>query len=336
MIHLLLGDHYLVGEARRSLRARSGLQPSDIATLSAQEIASDSLLGVETRLNQTAMFGPPPWVETTEIAQLLTEISREDDLGRLGRNRLSRLLQDPPEGTWILTQEVHLPRRGPFRTQTAFLKAVGSTSTFLSDASFSLQRFDLPKNRRGQPDYPSFFGEELKKHGLSFDPSFLQQGVERLGSDTASLVQGAKTLSLLVWPQKTLSTTHLSSLPQSGAGTVFRLVDFILDGAPRESHLLLNKLRKGGSEPMMVLGWIVAEWRRLALALDPLDAGGLRDALGPRMGWKGTHLKKRARHAGLDSIRDGFSYLAKTDLSLKTTDSDPWGLLSTLLYNLTP
>ncbi|MCH7493812.1 hypothetical protein IIA16_03770, partial [bacterium] len=110
MIILLTGDPFLVGEERRRRRGEAGVL--DPMPVSARDALADDLAAVETMLCQGAMFGPEPWLETTDLYAFLQGLAARG--ATAARTRFARLLSMTGEATWLLSAEA-AGRRGARR-----------------------------------------------------------------------------------------------------------------------------------------------------------------------------------------------------------------------------
>lgn len=334
MIRFIAGDPYLAGEARREMRREAGVPLADVAMVPAAQALDDDLAGVAALLGQGTMFGPPPWVETPDLYGLLNGLAKKG--GEAARTRLATLLRGT-EGTWIVSAERAAgPGRKAFRSAADVKGMAEDPAAFLGEDAPApdLQERRLPTDGRGRPDPGAFVAGRLEREGLSPDRAVAKAVVERVGPEPAALAMAAATLALLKWPEKRARPADAASLPRGGAVTVWALLDHVLDGRAGDAHSLLDSLQRAGEDPVRVLGWLVAEWRRLALALDPADGSRLKAALGPRQAWKEKRLRARAGRVGRAGLGSGFSSLAAADLTLKAGGDDPWAALTLLLYNL--
>ncbi|MCH7494093.1 hypothetical protein IIA16_05225, partial [bacterium] len=192
----------------------------------------------------------------------------------------------------------------------------------------------LPADRRGRPDAARFFAERLAAEGVGDEDGLAGAVVARVGLDPAALAMAARTVALLAWPESLAPKALAASLPPGAAVAVWTLVDDAADGRTAAALSLLRLLGRSGEDPLRVLGWAVAEWGRLARALEPGDRGALTASLGPRMAWKAPALSRRAASLGRTRLDAGFAALASADLALKAGSTPPWEALTAVIYNL--
>ena len=67
MIYILLGNHWLINKKKQKLRSLNKIKKNDLKNFKAEDVIQDSLSSLKTVLNQSSMFGPGAWVETTHF-----------------------------------------------------------------------------------------------------------------------------------------------------------------------------------------------------------------------------------------------------------------------------
>lgn len=306
-----------------------------VTAVAAAAALKDSLGGVETALLQGTMFGPSPWVETTDLYALLEGLGAKD--AAAAQARFASLLNTAVDATWLISAEAP-PRRGRRR----FAKPA-DVAAFAADPAALLGQpappceqitVALPVDGRGRPDAARFFAARLEGEGVAPQRGLAAAVVARVGERPAALAMAARTLALLAWPKLAADASLAATLPRGAAVAVWALVDDAAQGKAAAALTLLDDLRRSGEDPLRVLGWAVAEWGRLARALEPGDQAALKSALGPRMAWKAPTLARRAAVLGRPRLDAGMAALAAADLTLKAGSTPPWEALTGLIYNL--
>ncbi|MEE9607815.1 MAG: DNA polymerase III subunit delta [Myxococcota bacterium] len=122
-------------------------------------------------------------------------------------------------------------------------------------------RCDSP---RGARELAAFVREEAERQGVALEPGAAQLLAERVGPQLLMLRQEIAKLWLVVGPGGRATRAHVSTGTSDVAEEpIWDLTDAIGEGRVAEALTLLHKLVGAGAPPPLVLGALVAHFRKL-------------------------------------------------------------------------
>lgn len=165
--------------------------------------------------------------------------------------------------------------------------------------------------------------EKFKDAGAEIDGANLRHLVALVGHNARRLTNEVDKLTTAVLPGKTISPELIESLvPNTRELSNFELTDHLVAGRKSQALTVLKKILDDGAEPLMLLGLISYNYRRLLMAKDMMERGIERrevaNVLKLRYNDQEPFLAT-ARRARLDSLTRAIKLLAKTDLAIKTS-----------------
>ncbi len=326
MIYIILGNHWLINKKKQKLRASNNIKNTDLKNFKAEDIIQDSFSSLTTLLNQSSMFGPGAWVETTNLTKIINALEKKNNTNL--RNKFNILVKNKPEGFWIISEE-----KENYENNSNTRKKITNFLESIQNENIKIFIEEVPKNFKNQPDMEQYAKNILSSTGYKFSTSIARKIINQSGNEISSIDQSIQTLKMLAYETKHIKDEMVKFLPKNNRSTVFKIIDLIIDKKILESKNLIMDLKKSGEEPFAILNWMTQEWKRLAMAKNG-NNDFLKKDLGPTMAWKSKMLVTRAEKISEKKIIHGFQILTKADLDLKTSDVNPWMIIDSLIYNL--
>ena len=116
--------------------------------------------------------------------------------------------------------------------------------------------------------------DELKKSGVSADQQTLDYLISLTGSSISRLTNELEKLSTAVLPDKIITVELIDSLvPNSKEMSNFDLTDSLIAKNKSRTFQILDKILDDGAEPLMLLGLIANNFRRISLAKELMANG---------------------------------------------------------------
>tara|TARA_Y100000994_G_C15701683_1_gene445379 strand:+ start:3655 stop:4635 length:981 start_codon:yes stop_codon:yes gene_type:complete len=326
MIYILLGNHWLINKKKQKLRSLNKIKKNDLKNFKAEDIIQDSFSSLKTVLNQSSMFGPGAWVETTHFTKIINAVNKKGNAGL--KNKLNIILENKPEGFWVISEEEE-----NYENNSNIRKKITNFLNSIQNKNIKIFLEEIPRNFKNQPDMEQYTKDLLLSTQYKFSTTIAKKIINQSGNEISSIDQSVQTLKMLAHETKHIKDEMVKFLPRNNQSTVFKIIDLIIDKKTLESKNLIMDLKKSGEEPIKILGWMVQEWKRLAIAKNG-NNDFLKKDLGPTMAWKAKILVARAKKIPEKKIIHGFQFLTKADLDLKTSDINPWIIIDSLIYNL--
>jgi DNA polymerase III subunit delta len=165
--------------------------------------------------------------------------------------------------------------------------------------------------------------DEIRKAGAEIDELVLRQLIGLVGRDVRRLTNEVNKLAVAALPGKTITSDLVDSLvPNSREINNFELTDHLVAGRKPQALKVLKKILDDGGEPLMLLGLISYNYRRLLMVKDMMSRGVDRrevaNVLKLRYNDQEPYLAA-ARRADIRVLTRAIQLLAKTDLAIKTS-----------------
>src|SRR5688500_473913 len=165
--------------------------------------------------------------------------------------------------------------------------------------------------------------EKVKDANSEIDESSLRLLIATVGADVRRLTTEIDKLSTAALPGKVISKELIESLVVNSRDiSNFDLTDHLVGGRKRDALKHLKKILDDGAEPLMLLGLISSNVRRLLMAKEAMNAGVDQAQVARiaklRYSDQAPFLAA-ARRADPQKLERAIQLLAKTDLAIKTS-----------------
>ena len=143
------------------------------------------------------------------------------------------------------------------------------------------------------------------------------------GNDAARIENEAEKLATAALPGKVISTGLVESLvPNSRELSNFDLTDNLVGKDKRRSLAILRKILDDGAEPLMILGLILYNFRRLLIAKSLMSRGADRAEVARVINLRGRDQEgflATARRAETKHLAHAIQRIAAADLAIKSS-----------------
>ncbi len=165
--------------------------------------------------------------------------------------------------------------------------------------------------------------QKFAQNGAEIDEVTLRHFVARCGYDAARIATESEKVATAVLPGNSISAGVIDSLvPNSHELTNFEITDALIRNDKRRSLLVLRKVLEDGAEPLMILGLISYNFRRLLMAKDMMLRGSDRSDVIRAVNLRGRDQEAflgSARRADAARLARAIARIAETDLSIKSS-----------------
>ena len=165
--------------------------------------------------------------------------------------------------------------------------------------------------------------DKLKDLDAEADQRALNLLVALVGNNVRRLTKEIEKLSVAALPDKLITYELVESLvPNSRELSNFDLTDYLLAGDKRRALLTLKKILDDGAEPLMILGLISYNFRRLFLSKELMRQGVERKEVARvmKLHWsKQEDFLATARRTETEKLAQIMRRIADTDLAIKTS-----------------
>ncbi|MGI9036600.1 MAG: DNA polymerase III subunit delta [Pyrinomonadaceae bacterium] len=179
----------------------------------------------------------------------------------------------------------------------------------------------------------------LKELGAQIDEPALRQLVALVGNNVLRLTNEIEKLAVAALPDSIITFELVETLvPNSRELSNFELSDYLLAKNRPRALQILNKILNDGAEPLMLLGLISYNFRRLLTAKELMNQGVDRGEVARVMKLpfsKQQEFLETARRADGDKLARILRRLAETDLAIKTSKATPRLQIEMLVAELT-
>ena len=258
-IYWLAGDEpLLILEATDQLRSYCRQQNFTHRELYSVESNFDWQLLLQSS-NSLSLFGEKKIIELS---------LKSSKLGDDGRKALQTYLEiSSPDNVLIIVS----PKLDSRTLNTKWFKAIESKGLLV-------QIWPIDVNR-----LPQWIAARLQKNGIRADPEAIRVLTDKVEGNLLAANQEIEKLKLLANNDnggeiQLDSKTVLQVVADSSRYNVFNLVDTALQGNAKRCLKIINGLKNDGTEPLMILGMICRELRRLIPMIVNIDKGQSIDA----------------------------------------------------------
>ena len=305
-VYVLSGAETYLRDRAVSVIVESAFTASDLRDFNYDEFTLNSRDAFDiaiTAAEQLPMMATRRVVKITDVRVAAT--SMRDTLREEYEETLGRYLADPSESTVLIFVADELNGN---RKLTKLLNKHATTVKFekLSDA-----------------DLVSWVRKNIADEGFQIDELGLKQLIELVGADLRRLTNEIQKLCAAALPAKVISFDLVDALvPNTNQLTNFALTDAIVSGRGNRALAVLKKVLDDGAEPVMLLGLIASNLRRLVMAKEMMGRGIDRREVANvlRMRYREQEdFLAAARRADRNELIKVFDRLRETDLAMKTS-----------------
>jgi len=169
--------------------------------------------------------------------------------------------------------------------------------------------------------------DKLKEFGVSADQNALEYLISQTGSNISRLTNELDKLSIAVLPDKIITNELIESLvPNSRELSNFDLTDSLIAKNKSKTFQILNKILDDGAEPLMLLGLIANNFRRISLAKELMANGAEKKEVFRLIKMppsKHDNFLVTARRIEKDKLTKIMKRISETDLAIKTSKGTP-------------
>lgn len=270
-------------------------------------LSSDNLQYALSSAEQLPMMASRRVIIITDIK--ISANSNKDNLKEENEDLLVSYLERPAETSVVLFVADELDKR----RKMAKLLIENSVAVEFSE----LNNFELLK----------WANDELRKSGVSADQKTLEYLFSLTGSNIRRLTNELEKLSTAVLPDKIITVELIDSLvPNSKELSNFDLTDSLITKNKSKTFQILKKILDDGAEPLMLLGLIAANFRRISLAKELMANGaGTKEVfrlikMPPN---KHDNFLVTARRIEREKLSKIMKRISETDLAIKTSKGTP-------------
>ena len=299
--YLITGEEFLVAEALEKVRADTGSDPLSELSFEARTPGHELI----TALSTPSLLGGLRVVIVNDAEDMLKEQVEA----------LNTYLDSPsPNSVLVLV--------ATGRTKLdAKVKKVGSVVAV-----------DAPKGRR----LVSWVRQRARAHSLKFDERAAWALIDSVGSELRELDGALRQLATGIGENKAATAADIKkAFPRAADQRLYTFTDAVGDRRLPLAMTNLRRLLDQGEEPLVIVGSLAAQLRRMLRARPHADRGSraVEEALGvPR--WRAERIGKQARTYKERELIDAMSTLAATDLEIKGGDLSPAAALERAVVHI--
>ena len=302
---------------QRSLAAKTiadkALQGSELREFNESEfsLAEVSLLDALAPAEQLPMLATRRVIRITELSKL-----KESD-----EEALSAYLARPAETSVVVFVADEIDKRRRY-AKALFDAAVAVEFKPLSDTELT-----------------DWARTSFRDQGVVIDGKALGDLILLVGNDLQRLTNEIDKLVTAALPDKVIPHELVSALvPNSREISNFDLPDHIIAQRSEAAIRTLKKILDDGGEPLMLLGLLGQNFRRLYLAKELMKQGAERSDVARVAGvppFKQEEFLRTARKIESERLAFGIKRIAEADLAIKTSQATPRLQIEMLVMELT-
>lgn len=270
-------------------------------------LGSDNLLYALSAAEQLPMMAARRVIKITDVR--ISANSNKDNLKEENEDLLASYLRRPAETSVVLFIADELDKR----RKMAKLLIENSVAVEFTE----LKDFELLK----------WAADKLKESGVTADPKALEYLISLTGSNLGRLTNELDKLSTAVLPDKIITTELIEALvPNSKELSNFDLTDSLIAKNKSKTFQILYKILDDGAEPLMLLGLIANNFRRISLAKELMARGAEKKEVFRLIKMppsKHDNFLVTARRIEREKLAKIIKRIAETDLAIKTSKATP-------------
>lgn len=180
----------------------------------------------------------------------------------------------------------------------------------------------------------------LKELRCDIEEKALHHLIGLVGSDVRVLTNEVNKLATAALSSSNYISFELVEqlVPNTREMSNFELTDYLVAKKRAKSLQILKKLFDDGAEPLMLLGLIGGNYRRLALVKEMMKRGAANDEVFKTVAMpysKRDEFLAVARRANNDELSNSLTRIAEADLAIKTSQGTPRMQIEMLVVELT-
>lgn len=285
------------------------LKDSQIRAFNESEIslATSEISSVIAAADQLPMIDQKRLIRVTEVVVSATKT--KDTISEDDEGVLKKYLTDPSKSTVLILIANEIDKRRKI-------------SKLLLSHCYSVEF--KPLNDLELLDWAK---DKLREMGASADERALRHLVALIGNDVRKLTIELEKLVTAALPGKKISDDLITTLaPNSREISNFDLADHLLSQNRTGALQIMKKILDDGAEPLMLLGLLSYNFRRLfwvkELMEDGADEGQISTIV--KLPWHGkSEFLKTARRTEKEKFSWILKRIAQTDLAIKTSIGNP-------------
>jgi DNA polymerase-3 subunit delta len=256
---------------------------------------------------QLPMMSARRVIKITEVR--VSANSNKDNLKEEDEDLLASYLKRPAETSVVIFVADELDKR----RKMARLLIENSVAVEFSD----LNNFELLK----------WAADKLKEAGVTADAKALDHLISLTGNNIGRLTNELEKLSTAVLPDRVITVELIESLvPNSRELSNFDLTDALILKNRSKTFQILKKILDDGAEPLMLLGLIANNFRRIGLAKELMARGADTKEVFRLIKMppnKHDSFLATARRIEREKLSRILKRIAETDLAIKTSRGTP-------------
>ncbi len=308
-VYLLLGSEvYLLSLATKTI-TEMVLKDSELRPFNESEIslATSDVSTAIAAADQLPMIDAKRLIRVTQV--VVSASKNKDTIKEEDEQVLKKYLSNPSESTILIFVADEIDKRRKI-------------SRLLLSTCYAVEFKPLD-----DIELLSWAKDKLKETGVSADESALRHLVRLIGSDLRKLTLELNKLVTAALPEKRITDELITALaPNSREISNFDLAEHLLSKNRTTALHIMKKILDDGAEPVMLLGLLSYNFRRLFWVKELMEEGAQESQISNivKLRWneKAEFLKIARR-----TERKKFSWILKriadTDLAIKTSVGNP-------------
>ncbi|MCB1023308.1 MAG: DNA polymerase III subunit delta [Acidobacteria bacterium] len=319
-VYLLFGSETYL----RSLAAKAiteiVLKEAQLRDFNESEISleTSSVAGVLAAADQVPMIDAKRLIRVTDVA--VSAVKSKDSIKEEDEEILKKYLLDPSGSTVLIFIADEIDKRRK-----------------ISKLLFS-NCFSVEFNRLSETELIGWAKDKLREMGSSAEDRVIRHLVNLIGDDVRKLTIELEKLATAALPNKEIGYDLVESLaPNSREISNFDLVDKLLSNNRSTALHIMKKILDDGAEPVMLLGLLSYNFRRLFWTKELMEEGADEKQISNivKLPWKGkTEFLQTARRTDKERFSRILKRIADTDLAIKTSVGNPRLQIEMLIIEL--
>lgn len=320
-VYLLFGDETYLRDLAAKIIAERALNDSGLREFNetAFSLADSKIDYALSAAEQMPMISSRRVVTITEV--VVSGTGKKDSLKEEDEAVLMRYLARPSETSVVIFVADELDKRRKI-------------SKLLLENCLSVEFTSLSDN-----ELLDEVKKQLKKTNAQIEERAARYLVGLVGNNLQKLMTEAEKLATAALPDSLITFELVEQLvPNSRELSNFELTDYLLAKNRTRSLQILHKILDDGAEPLMLLGLIANNFRRLFLAKELMRSGVERTEVARTMRLpfsKQEEFLATARRADAERLSWNLRRIAQADLAIKTSQATPRLQIEMLVCELT-
>ncbi len=305
-VYLLFGSEPFLRDRAAATIASHALGENSVPEFNETSVslsASDGLANAIASAMQLPMMAARRVVRITDVRVSAT--GTRDTLKEDHEAILTKYLERPSESTVVMFIADEIDKR---RRMTKLLLE--------RTASIEFSRLD-------DVELANWARREIANEGFNIDERTLAYFVTLVGDDLQRLTTEIKKITTAALPDKIITAELVESLvPSSRILSNFDLGDHLFAADKSRTFETLKKILDDGAEPLMLLGLIASNFRKLLKAKVLMESGADRRDVARTLGLpyrKQEDFLALARRTDSKRLMEALGRIAKTDTAIKTS-----------------